>query len=58
MDELQRWVLQEIINCEGTIGKIAIMNMNRKFLNNIQIILFDEELSTFEAFVKRKGKEI
>ena len=26
MEELQQIVLQEIINCEGTVEKIAIMN--------------------------------
>lgn len=43
MKELQQIVLQEIINCEGTVEKIAIMKKNTNLFKNIQIALFDEE---------------
>lgn len=32
MDELQQIVLQEIINCKGTVEKIAIMKKIKIFL--------------------------
>ena len=53
MEELQQIVLQEIINCEGTVEKIAIMKKNTNLFKNIQIALFDEESSNFEALEDR-----
>lgn len=53
MDELQQRVLQEIINCNETVEKIAIMRKNKNFLKNIQIVLFDEEASNFAGFEDR-----
>lgn len=53
MKELQQIVLQEIINCEGTVEKIAIMKKNTNLFKNIQIALFDEESSNFEDLENR-----
>ena len=53
MEELQQIVLQEIINCEGTVEKIAIMKKNTNLFKNIQIALFDEESSNFEDIENR-----
>lgn len=53
MDKFQRAVVQEIINCENTVEKKAIMDQNKALLKNIQIVLFDEEASAFEGFEER-----
>ena len=50
MDELQQIVLQEIINCKGTVEKIAIMKKNEDLFKNVKIVLFDEEASNFAGF--------
>lgn len=53
MEELQQIVLQEIINCDGTVEKIEIMKKNTNLFKNIKIVLFDEESSIFEDLEDR-----
>lgn len=49
MEELQQIVLQEIINCDGTVEKIEIMKKNTNLFKNIKIVLFDEESSILKT---------
>lgn len=57
MYELQRRILQEIINCQGTTEKISMMKEYKNILKNIQIVLFDEKASNGVGIKnKRFGK--
>ena len=50
MNDNQKNILQQIINCESTQEKIFLMNANRQLMENMQIILFDEDASNFRSF--------
>lgn len=53
MNNDQRMILQQIINCDKTAEKIALVNENRNLLGNVQIVLFDENVSNFNGFEDR-----
>lgn len=53
MNDDQRVILQQIINCDRTEEKIALVNENRHMLEGVQIVLFDEDASNFCGFEDR-----
>ena len=57
MNNKQLEIVNQIINTEGTLNKISILNQNMELLKNIKIVLFDENHSFFNHFeAKSWGK--